>query len=241
MNVNHLGNFACIRILKDSGSQRNFVSDRIFNKLDLKAIKEGVNIQIHGFNCVKTLITKIVILPITINDSHFSIEAVVIPSIDIRIAIPNLDKKVAGFKAKGYTLADEKLYKSSYEIRDFDAIMGPEAEQLLNASVKFFGINSKSHYFQSNLGVLLSGSAFSMLQNLDWLPLMAISSRDSLPCREVEPEEVNTFINVNAIKCVNVHNDGITTSEIESATNETLNACSDLILNYDKTEVNDGV
>ena len=87
-----------VRVLYDTGSQRNFVSKRIAEKHDLRVVQSGVQLVIQGFNSQKELATNIVSLPLRVNDSLFTIDAIVVPQIDANINTCNqaiLFKKIS--------------------------------------------------------------------------------------------------------------------------------------------------
>ena len=187
-----------LRVLKDSGSQRNFLAERTYNKFKFPIVKQNVNIDIHGFNSVKKHCTKIVSIPLIINNNMIDIEAIVVPKLDIKFKIPHFDKITRTFKEKGYKLADIEL--SSF-IDNFDIVMGPEADQILLARTIPFGKNSiaqQSHFLCSDAGVLLSGSANLMASNLEYLP--QCSQTENINCTKVSVPDLGVTQDLKRVK-----------------------------------------
>ena len=87
------------RVLFDTGSQCNFITESVVKEFKLKSLETNVNLQIVGFNSVKNVITKIVEVPITVNKSNVRITAVVVPDITIK------------FKCKRFRLYCLRIHK----------------------------------------------------------------------------------------------------------------------------------
>jgi len=101
-----------VRGMKDSGCQPSFVESELAEKLDLPVVSEDIQIKISGFNSSKNYKTKIVMLEMYIGGEFVRLEAVVVPKIRINLNLPGLNEVVAGFRDKGYVLADRMLESS---------------------------------------------------------------------------------------------------------------------------------
>ena len=160
------------RVLYDTGSQRNFILDKIAKELNLPAVQSNVTMSIHGFNAKKSVTTNIVSVPLVVGDCSVEILAVVVPSIDVKIHIPDLPLIARAFTDKGYNMADKDSILSDGEITNFGLVMGPDAVRVLCPSTVLFGdVTRQSAYLYSRCGVLLLGDASNMLANIEHLTI----------------------------------------------------------------------
>ena len=96
-----------IRVMKDGGSQSNFISDKFASKLNLTVIDDNVELTIKGINTEKKYQTKSVEFEIKVGEIYSKIRALCLPSIDISLSLPKLPNIVEIFKSKGYVIADK--------------------------------------------------------------------------------------------------------------------------------------
>lgn len=159
-----------VRVLKDSGSQRNFILQSIADNLNLSVVRSDVELTVHGFNSTKIIHTKIVKAALLIGRKFVQVECVVVPEIKITLNISNLNHLVNAFTKRGYDLADMELYYSNNVISNFGMVIGVEAESFLNAKTVVFGNEeNRSSFLDSSLGVLLMGDAQRINDNLGYL------------------------------------------------------------------------
>jgi len=250
------GNISC-RILNDTGSQRNFISRHVSDGLELSVVREGVKIVINGLTTPKTMITRVVNVPIVFKGTILQVEAIEVPDIDISINGTHLTQIVSKLTEKGYLLADKHLLslKSGSDLTDFGMVMGPEATRLFCPSARPFGREpDHSVFLESGLGVMLMGDSESLLNNLDHLEnanqhtttIGGMSSKNS-ELGKNEYKELSTTINVGNVREVLNEEGNLIESRLEEATNEVLEQFSESFLNYDQSdavecgELNDSV
>ena len=214
-----------IRVLKDSGSQRNFVLESTANKLQLPVKENNIELVIQGFNTSKNLKTKIVTVPLFINDSVCTVDAVVVPDINISINSKNLNKVTNEFNIKGYRLADSWLSESDV-VDGFEMILGVESDLLLQTETEVFGVdNCKSSFLNSKLGVLLLGNINYLIDNLKYLPDISVNN---ITEQVVDNNEITVCMNYELTK-----NE---TDTLETADDKYLTETVNRVLNYDCLE-----
>ena len=255
MNIDNGDMHRECRALYDTGSQRNFVARHIIDDLNLKVIKTNVMISIHGFNSERKLSTDIVEIPILVDTTKIFVEAIVVPSIDIKLKIDNLKSITSDFNSKNYSLADKYIDDAFSVISNFGFVIGPDATKLLCPKTISFGsdINiGKSVYFETNMGVMLLGDANEIRSNLSDLPSLVndnpVLSHDPLSREEISSEcnvndRITNYVNqcTSDDVCVNIstvsevlnENGDLIQSRLDKATNEVLEQYSDDLLNYD--------
>ena len=224
-----------VRVLKDSGSQRNFVDETLVNKLQLRSI-EKTSLTVHGINTSKTIETDIVEIPLNINNAMCNIRAVVMPNINIKIDIPEMYTVAKEFVRRGYLVADEYLLNSDNCVHDINLILGADSECLLNCKNQNFGDNCNSSYIQTPLGVLFSGNVHCMLDNIKYLRDFStglIQSNSEVRTDEL-CSKMNSDVDSNSLLSV-IDNDGnVIHSKLDKATESMLNEQSNYFLNYDR-------
>ena len=75
------------RVLNDTGSQRNFILERIAKLMQCEEITDDVDLAIRGFNSERHIRTSIVKVPMLIKREKVFINATVVPEIEITLAI----------------------------------------------------------------------------------------------------------------------------------------------------------
>ena len=209
-----------IRALKDSGSQKNFISEKISSKLNLHNSEDHVQLKIHGFNSSKTVNTKVVRVPLSLPDGTVFIDAVVIPKINVKLTNDSLEEIVNDFSSKGYTMADKNIPSGN---KDIDLILGVEFEPMLPLTQCIYGSNVKSSYYNSSLGVILSGSVRTMITNMKYL----------LPNNVVPNNDVTNVVPNNDVTNVVPNNDVTNVVPNNDVTNDVTNVVTDDIINCD--------
>ncbi|XP_068228287.1 uncharacterized protein [Palaemon carinicauda] len=158
-----------IRALKDDGSQLNLISEELANALDLKVLQAEVELRINGINVSQKYASKLVEFEIIIGNAIHKIEALCIPSINIKLKLKGLGKVVYGFQTKGYVLVDEFLTPNSDCIENIDLILGTKSGYCLPLTEVVFGRNSRSMYAMTPFGVLLKGEIDTLLKDIPYL------------------------------------------------------------------------
>ena len=92
------------------------------------------------------------------------------PFINVRSKLPGLGRIVQGFNDRGYVLADDNMTPFDDEIDGIDFILGSVSAYCLPHSEVLFGLEKLSVYFQTSVGVLISGNIDQMLEDLQYLP-----------------------------------------------------------------------
>ena len=69
-----------VRVLKDSGCQRNFILGSFANKHNLRILETDLDLSVHGFNVTKSLTVDLAEVPLTVGGKDV-IKALSIPEI----------------------------------------------------------------------------------------------------------------------------------------------------------------
>ena len=215
------------KVLYDTGSQRNFVSDEVACKLNLPSVKSDVDIVIHGFNSSKKVKTRVVRIDAIVASSKHSIEAIVVPSLNLNINIPNLRDIECKLIDIGYKLADRELSTNS----EIDLVMGSDAVKLLCPSSFSVSDHADSSVFLSTkLGVILLGCTNDILKDLSRLSVCTV--RNDKDCID-DTFEVTVDTCINTITDVLDDKNDIVADRLRRATDEALEQQCDQILDYD--------
>lgn len=158
------------RGLKDSGSQSTFVSRKLADLYNFEPVNENITISVTGFNYSRGYKTKVVKVPLSLGDHTFTVSAIVVPEIKIKLELPLLGIVVEGFSNKGYTFADALLNKDTQEISNIDFLLGSDAAHCLLSKDILFGESNPSIFIESHIGIMLVGNVKSLLHNLPYLP-----------------------------------------------------------------------
>ena len=157
------------RSLRDTGCQKNFISKALVEKCKLQ-LKDDIKIVVNGFNSSRGYNTKTVILPLTLNNKTYTLEAIVVPEFPAKFSAHGLKEIALEFVRKGYKLADSELVNSEDGVYKLDLILGTDATHCFREITKTFGLNDESVYFESTCGVMHVGNSLKMLTNLHYLP-----------------------------------------------------------------------
>ena len=97
----------------------------------------------------------------------YKIPALSVPSIKTSLELPGIQNIAQTFVKRGYKLADSSLLKND-SVTDIDFLLGEDAKYILPInSVRFDG---SSFYYESALGVLLTGRVDSLMSDITCLP-----------------------------------------------------------------------
>ena len=97
-----------VRCLLDSGSQTNFISERVLSELNHVVLKETINIQIKGINEVRNHVSRLVQVDLNISGVEKKVEFLTLPT-SINLSLPGLGVIVRKFQSLGYRMADDPL------------------------------------------------------------------------------------------------------------------------------------
>ena len=165
-----LDNGLKLRCLKDSGCQCNFILTDIADRYSLPTLRENISLTVNGINTTQNYTTKLVEVRLQIGDKLRKIEALCMPSINVKLKLPKLGKVVSGFKERGYLLADESLSNNSCDIQSIQLILGTRSAYCLPQQEHLFGSTLESLYSETPAGVLLHGNVEQILKDLSFLP-----------------------------------------------------------------------
>ena len=165
-----LGKGEVVRVLRDSGSQLNFISNSLLSKSEHTVIENNFNLTINGFNGSKKYSCQLISMPIFFNNGKTHvIEFVALPAecIDINIKLPKLSKIVQSFLLKDYRMADTFLSEGSDSIKNVNMILGSDASYCFHDEFVHFG--EKSVFNNSDCGVMLMGNIPRLLSDVPHL------------------------------------------------------------------------
>lgn len=162
-------NGSIIRCLKDSGCTACFIDESVVRRDNLKVLR-SIKVNINGVNGTQIYDTKLIEFKLNINNTIFTVPAIVLPQINTKLKIYGLSRIVKAFKDKGLKLADSHLSVVSDEIMDIEFILGTNFSHLLPESQVTFGKFNNCIFSNTPLGVLLMGDANGIIRNLDNIP-----------------------------------------------------------------------
>lgn len=158
-----------VRAFKDNGSQRNFISRNLADKLGCTVVNENVPLNIKGFLSNRKVLTSIVDVPIKINSEIHNVPAICVEKIDTSFKAAALSEIAAAFRQRGYKLADEGLFTSGELVADIGLVLGSESRHILPCTDVVFGNKNRSIFIQTPIGIMLSGNTNVLLENLSHL------------------------------------------------------------------------
>jgi hypothetical protein len=221
------------RVMKDSGAQATLITESFANACKLNIIEDNISITINGFNGPKQYISKLVEVPVVLNDTVVLLKALCVPIIDICLRVPGLGSVVEKLKHKNYELADRLFDISDNKIGNIDMVLGADFSYCVPITTKVFGKHRGSTLLLTPIGVMLEGSMCKLLDDIDFLD-------DTNLC-------VNSYnVSANERKFFLCDEDGkVSSSNIRNATEDMLESECCLYLNNDETadetsvEIND--
>ena len=197
-------NSAPIRAFRDTGCMKNFIRTDVANQFNLPVVKSNVELKISGFNSERKIKTKIVKVPILLNNSKYDIDAVCIDNINTKFVAKGIDKVVSKFESRGYKIADEEL-KHSNAVGNIKFILGAETDYVLPMNFIRYGNSEPSTYIETPVGVMFTGKLPKMIENLDYV----IESKDtiSFSCSDEIKHAVEEHSSLHDFSCENVIDD----------------------------------
>ena len=154
------------RGLRDSGSQNTFVTDKLANNFKFKVMASNIKLTISGFNGPKEYLTNYVQVPVKIGNHTFTIVALVVPSINIKLPLPLLGQVVNILQNRHFIFADRLLNKDTQQIDDVQLLLGADFQHCLLGKDVMIGSSHPSMYIESPVGIMLVGSVDRLLCNL---------------------------------------------------------------------------
>lgn len=159
-----------VKCLKDTGCQANFVAENIVKQNNLKIIKEDISLTVNGFNVAKDYHCYLVEVPMKLGEKVFAIEAICVPSLNIKLNIPGLSSLVKRFTDLGFEMADKSFYNDKLLNNcDVELILGTDSLHVLGEETVSFGNPVPSLYYNTSFGIMLVGNIDRIFSNLKFL------------------------------------------------------------------------
>ena len=152
--------------MKDSGCQPHCIKTEIAERLNLPIVESEFSVLINGFNESKNYLTKIVQVDMEINSRLYSVNAICIPEIKIKMFLPGLSKLIKTFVAKGYTMADSFLNNCTDNICDLEFVLGTNDPHVLPERHVLFGEPNPSVFSETPAGIMLMGNVCKVQANM---------------------------------------------------------------------------
>ena len=168
------------RCLKDTGCQPHFIETALAESLDLPVKLTNYSVTVNGFNEGKTYSTKVVSVPLKVDDKEVTVRAICVPKIKTHLKLPGLQRVARGFADRGYVLADPSLLHGD-EIGDIRFVLGMSDPEVLLEKPVVFG-DPPSVFSETAAGVLLYGTVDRLRSNLPLLPGSAAAGGGSSEC-----------------------------------------------------------
>ena len=174
-----------IRCLYDIGSQSSFVSEKMLTQIDHTILNENVNLTIKGINNSKCFHSKLVEARLNFDGHIFVVNLLTVPSIDIHLKLPHLNKVVSEFSKREFILADRLLTEKSNSLNNVGLILGANAAHcFIGETVKF---GNSSVYLRTKFGIMFLGSIRVILEDL---PRLGVECNVERAHRESKPLSV---------------------------------------------------
>ena len=247
-----IGN-SCVRILKDSGCQPNFIEQNLVSLLSLPTVSSNLDVTVHGFNESKSYKTCEVEVNLVLKNSVHTVRALVVPEIKTELNVPGLGKIVDSFRSKNYELADEKLSHLSDDISNIQFVLGTKDSHVLKENQVEFGKPVPSVFSMTDEGVLLFGDVSRLCANLPHLKEFSSdpsSCARSVRCQvaQIDSSSVDNscpddlaHVRVSSV----ILDDESSERDLEVATAEILNSqcpkilsCETQVFDEENTEIN---
>ena len=159
--------FVDARVMYDPASQVSFITENVAHQIKHKVIRNNVNVNITGFNSVKTIKTKIIELTVKLNNKSKTFEAIVVPTIKSKIESEQFRDIVGAFNDSGIPLADKNLTSNNGSIQ---VLLGVNYAHILPVQSCSFGSPEvRSLVYHTCSGIMICGSMRDLKQNLPHL------------------------------------------------------------------------
>ncbi|KAL7632972.1 UNVERIFIED_CONTAM: hypothetical protein RMT77_016682 [Armadillidium vulgare] len=166
-SINKNNNSHDLRVLYDSGSEFNFVSQSVAEKIKFKVVQSDIMLNIKGFNNQKYYKTYIIEIEVKINNKMCKIVAAVVPSINPKINMPST-QILNAFQQNKLPLADKHLGNKNN--REINIILGVQGAHVLPLNSCAFGLNDNiSLLYYTSCGIVLAGDLNKLGKNLPYL------------------------------------------------------------------------
>ena len=162
-----------IRIMKDTGSQSNFIDADFAKNCNLKVVRRNFELTINGFNAAKRCVTNVVKVPLNISNNIYHVNAICVPNLSIKLELPEIGRVVHLLNILKYDVADTKLNSKSESISDIQFILGSEYSYVLPVCTKIVKPYGKSSLLETSHGVMVEGNLSQLCEDL-----MAVCNSD---------------------------------------------------------------
>ena len=152
--------------MKDTGSQSNLIDTSVAESCNLNIVKKDVELTINGFNSSKTCKTNIVKVPLRLGKFSYSVNAICVPNLNIKLNLPKLGKVVSHLQRLDYKMADTELSQNSRSIPNIQFILGSVSSFVLPVSTKVLGPKGESSILETPHGVMLEGNLSKLCSDL---------------------------------------------------------------------------
>ena len=196
----NLVNGMCMRILKDTGCQSTFVSEKFAQVNKCKILNNNVDLLINGFNGSKNYKSKLVEINCCLGDEVVTFEALTVSSINIKLNVPGLKKLTNLLLNKNFKLADSNFNNLTDDIvSNIDLVLGTCSIPKLDFKVIKFGQVKPSMMYETNFGNILVGNIQELTENIKTLKTNAFYSKVERVSRDnVESFCMNTSANLTS-------------------------------------------
>ena len=125
----------------------------------------NIPLTINGFNGPKSYNTKIVELPMKMNNGAvFLLRAVCVPKIDVQFFVPGMGNIVKMLKLKRHHLGDKLLNEKTDFVSDVQIMLGTAASFVISTQTVVFG--DSSTIIQTPYGVMIEGNLETVAADL---------------------------------------------------------------------------
>ena len=159
-----------VRIFKDTGAQRNFITKDLAQKMKFPVLCANKNFNIKGFNVKKNVTTDVVQVALKIGNKTETIPAICVDSISTTFKIDHMKDIIDKFKSKGYAMADKNLNPHKNVVSEIGLILGSESSHVLPTRDVLFGTNNPTIFMHTPIGIMLAGDVKKLYENLESIP-----------------------------------------------------------------------
>ena len=152
-------------------------------------------LTINGFNNPQTNSSRLVEVPLKLNNKVHNIKALVVKEIKIDVNLPKLGKIVKGFIERGYELADSWLTPKATGIKNISLLLGADNSFIIPGK----GIplwKTASIYIDTPLGVMLMGNTKTLEKDLSQLPSIIRTSHTEVNYEEIPSNPHEPSVNL---------------------------------------------
>ncbi len=161
-----------INTLFDGGSQATFLCEDTAAKLGLETIRSDINLSIKGFNGEKLYKSRLVTLPLILNEKMYNINCLCVPEINVQFLTPGMREFVELVTKSGHKLAYKPYYRKDLtHVTNIECIIGSQDCEIFSSleAVHFGHENKKSVYHKIDDEIIPIGSIQLFIDNLKYL------------------------------------------------------------------------